>query len=450
MTSATQRFLSFHLGKEDFYSYSHTFTLLLISFAILAIALLLIGESFGYLIIERWLNIPSDRVHSAYWVYQTSLAAFAIGLITIPYTSSIVANERMGAFALFSIVEGGCRLATALILIVYAGDRLILYGVLTALTSLIVLFISMIFCHTKFKFCRYIWKWDKNIFTRLSTYIGWNMFGSLSSMLSSQGQNILLNIFFGPLVNTSKAIADRIFNVINSLSSNLYMATSPQMVKSYAIQDLNRCNDLLLKTSKISFLLVFVIAFPLLCNMPQILEFWLGADSNAPYMIGFCRLILIYCLILTLEPPITSIIIATGNIKRYQIWIGAVTLSYIPVTALVLQFGSSPIMTLIILMITMAIAQYVRVNIAHSQVGLSYSKYAKMVIRPILKVSIIAIPIYSILTEWEIPGFWFALICKTLTATCFGLTIAALLGLNRTDREMILGLIKKKMAHSKL
>ena len=449
MTSATQRFLSFHLGKKDYDGYSHTFTLLLMSFTALAAVLVVIGEGLGYFFIEKWLNIPPDRISAAYWVYQTSLAAFAIGLITIPYTSSIVANERMGAFAAFSIVEGVSRLATALILIVYSGDRLILYGILTALTSLIVFMMSIRYCHTKFTFCRYIWKWDRGIFTNLSGYIGWNMFGSISGMLASHGQNILLNIFFGPVINAAKAIADRMQSVINGFSINLYMAASPQMVKSYAAQDFSRCISLVLKTSKMSFLLVFVMAFPLICNMNAILEFWLGADSHTPYLIAFCKLALIYCLILTLEPPITSIIQATGHIKRYQIWVGAVTLSYIPITAAVLWIGSTPVMTLIILMAVMTVAQGVRVLVAHGQVGLPYDQYVKNVIFPILRVVIIALPVYWVVIEWNFTDFWAGLICRTLIGTVFGIAIAAILGLDKSDRMMIMDLIRSRLLHPK-
>lgn len=445
LTSATQRFLSFHLGKRDFESYSHTFSLLLMSFAVIAGGLVVVGEGIGYFFIEKWLEIPADRISAAYWVFQTSLATFAVGLITIPYTSSIVANERMGAFASFSIAEGGCRLATALILAVYGGDRLILYGVLTALTSIVVLLMSMQYCHLKFRFCKYVWKWDRSIFTKLSSYIGLNLFGSISAMLSSQGQNILLNIFFGPIINASKAIADRIQSVITSFSSNLYMAVNPQMVKSYAVNDLDRCRSLMLKTSKMSFMLVFILAFPLICNMGAILELWLGAQSKAPFMTSFSKLVLIYCLVMTLEPPITSLIQASGNIKRYQICVGAVTLSYIPIAALTLWLGATPIMTLIVLIAIMAIAQCMRVRIVHDQIGLSYSDYCKTVILPIMKVIIVALPLYWVVSEWTLPGLWIGALCKVAVAGIFGITVAFLLGLNSSDRHTIMNLVGSRL-----
>ena len=448
MTSATQRFLSFHLGKEDYEQYSSTFTLLLMCFICIAVVLVLIGEVLGFFFIDDWLTIPLDRVKAAYWVFQASLLSFAFGLITIPYMSSIIANERMDAFAIFSIVEGVLKLGLAIWLNHHTGDRLMLYGILVAIITICVFLMEMTYCHSKFKYCRYIWQWNRRIFVDLSKYTGWNLFGSVSGILATAGQNILLNIFFGPIVNTSKAIADKIRNVINGFSVNLYMAVSPQMVKSYATQRYERAISLVLMSSKFSFMLVFFLAFPLLCGMNSILEFWLGADSKTPYMVAFSKLILVYTLILTLEPPITSIIQATGDIKRYQLWVGAITLSYIPITAFVLWLGTTPIMTLVILMVIMAVAQCLRVYIAHIQVNLSYSLYFKKVILPIFKVSVIALPVYFVIMEWSISGFWTGLICKTIIGGLFGITLVAMLGLDKTDWRMIKDLVKSKLAHS--
>lgn len=449
MTSATQRFLSFHLGTNDYEKYSMTFSLMLICFIGIAMLLVIFGEVIGVFFIDDWLTIPPDRVTAAYWVFQASLLSFAIGFVTIPYMSSIIANERMDAFAIFSIVEGILKLGIALWLIHHSGDRLLLYGTLVALTSICVFLMQMSYCHSKFKYCRYIWHWNRKIFVDLSKYTGWNLLGSVSALMTTAGQNILLNIFFGPIVNTSKAIADRIRNVINGFSVNLYLAISPQMVKSYAAENYDRAINLVLMSSKISFMLIFVLAFPLLCNMNSILEFWLGDDSKTPYMVAFSKLILIYCLVLTLEPPITSIIQATGNMKRYQIWVGAVTLSYIPIAAVVLWCGASPLMSLIVLIILMAMAQVIRVYIAHEQVDLSYTRYYKKVLIPILKVAVIGLPLYWVVTEWHFHGIWITLIFKTLIAAIIGLTIVVIIGLDKSDRSMIMELVRNKLPHFK-
>lgn len=445
MTSATQRFLSFHLGRNDYGQYSHTFTLLLMTFMALSVVLIVIGEILGFFFIEDWLNIPSDKSEAAYWVFQASLVAFAIGLLTIPYTASIVANERMDAFALFSIIEGILRLAIAFVLVAFSGDRLILYGVLMAVISIVVFVMSVEYCHVKFKYCKYVWKWDKNIFVELSKYTGWNLFGSVSGMLATQGQNILLNIFFGPVINASKAIADRIQHVVNGFSINLYMAASPQIIKSYSGGDYARAISLVLNTSKMSFMLIFVLSFPLICCMDGLLALWMGAASKTQDMALFSQLILIYCMILSLEPPISRIIQATGKIRRYQLSVGVITLSYLPIAAVVLYCGGSAPLSLIILMIVMAIAQVVRVYVAHGQVGLQYGDYMKKVICPVFKVSAVALPLYLALEDFQVGEGIVAVLVRTLFTGVCGLVIVGLLGVDKSDKDKIKELINKRL-----
>lgn len=445
MTSASQRFLAYHLGKNDYRSYSRTFTLLIFSFLAISLVLLLVGEGLSYFFIERWLHIPEDRITAAYWVYQTSLVAFFFSFVTIPYTSSIVANERMDAFAAFSVVEGVMKLGIALWLAAYGGDRLILYGILTASISIAVFLMSMQYCHVKFKYCRYILKWEKSIFMQLTGYMGWNLFGSISAILSNQGQAVLLNIYFGPVVNTAKAIADRIQHLVQGFSINLYMAVSPQIIKSYASEDFPRAHNLVLKTSKLAFMLIYVMSFPLICAMESVLRIWLGAEGVTTAMIEFSQLILIYCMVITLEQPITRIIQATGDIKRYQISVGVLTLMYIPVAAAVLALGGSPVMTLVVQIAIITAAQIVRVMVAHRQVSLSYHQYLSIVVIPIIRVTLVSIPAYiacdMLSMKWTLP----ALLLKLGASAIAGLTIVAILGLTSEERRMIWSIFKKRV-----
>lgn len=446
MSSATQRFLAFHLGRNELREYSRTFTLLLAAFGILALILCMAGEGVGaYFIGGGHLNLADARTGAAWWVFQTSLVAFAAGLMTIPYTASIVANEKMDAFAMFSVVEGVLKLGLALYLLHFGGDRLIAYSILTMGIGIVVLGMSAVYCKVKFPFCKYEWKWNPNLFRQLSGYTGWNLFGSISAMLATQGQNILLNIFFGPLVNASKGIADRVRNVIGGFSVNLYMAVSPQIIKSYAGGDTERTMSLVLKSSRLSFLLIFVMSFPLLCDMDWILSLWLGADANLPDVSAFCSLILIYSLLLALEPPLTRLIQATGDIKRYQISVGCITLTFIPVAAIVLSLGASAVSTLMVLMVIMSIAHIVRVVVAHRQVGLGYRIYLEEVLVPLIKVICIGLPVYFAIMEWGQSDGWIQNVLKLALSALFGLFIAWMFGLRKDDRAMVKGFLEKKL-----
>lgn len=444
MSSATQRFFSYHLGKNDYINYSKTFTSLLGGFIIIAIITIIIGEILGVYFLYSWLKIPPDRLFAAKYVYQLSLITVALDMIMIPYVSSIIANEKMSAFAIFSIIDGILKLVIVYILLIYDIDKLILYGYLMLSINIINLIMHITYCQIKFKYCKYIWEWNKKLFKELSSYTGWNMIGSISTTLIVQGQNLLLNIFFGPVINAAKAIGDKIMTVINSFSANLFMAVTPQIIKSYAAGEIQRSINLVIRSSKISYLLLFILSFPLICNMDFILQIWLGKDSKTPDMVFFSQLMLIYCMVNSLEQPITRIIQATGDIKRYQIFVGASTLCYLPLATLALWIGCSAPTTMIVLIAIVIITQFIRVQIAHSQTGLPYREYFTNVISPILIITTLSVPVYFITNHFnnlESLGYNIISILSTLA---FALLLSWIIGFNKMDKQMIYNILKKK------
>lgn len=446
MSSASQRFLAYHLGRGETDAYSRTFTLLIVTFLALAVSLCIIGEGAGwYFIGGGHLKLAPGRTVAAWWVFQTSLVAFAAALVTIPYSASIIANEKMDAFALFSIVEGVLKLLLVLYLIRYGGDRLILYSILMMGIGILVLGMHIVYCKIKFKYCRYVLQWDKNLFRRLTGYTGWNLFGSISGVLARQGQNILLNIYFGPLINASKAIADGIRNVVGGFSVNLYMAVSPQIIKAYAAGDMERTLTLVLKSSRMSYLLLLVMVFPLICNMDGLLQVWLKQTSGLPDVVAFSQLVLVYSLVFSLESPVTRLIQATGEIRRYNVSVGVVTLSFIPVAAAALSLGASPVSTVVVLIILISIAQVVRVVIAHRQVGLPYGGYFREVVMPMVRTVAVGVPLYLAMDGLLPKGGILPTLTGVVVTFAEGLFLAGVLGLTREDRAMIGNVIKEKL-----
>lgn len=445
LTSATQRFLAFHLGRNDYKAYSKTFSLLLIGFAIISVILIIIGEILGIFFVNDWLTIPPDRLYAAKWVYQTSIFTFIMGLLVIPFSSSIIANEKMNAFAYISILDGVLRLIVVYLLMLSPVDRLIYYGILTLVCSVIILLAYVVYCHRAFPHCRFSFVWDKALFKELTSYTGWNMFGSLSGILATQGQNVMLNIFFGPVVNTAKAIADKISHTIQSFSTNFYMAVSPQIIKSYASGDTDRMFNLANKSSRISFFLVLVISFPLMTCIESILNLWLGSASVSTIMIRFSNLIFIYCLVGTLEQPLTQMIRATGKIRNYQIKVGMLTLSYIPVASLVLYLGCSAEFSLIVLIVINALTLGVRLKISRSQLNFNVPDYLRRVILPILTVSALAVVLYLSISRINLSGSITTMIIRLLLGFVSISVVIWFVGLDKSDREYVLGMIKRKV-----
>lgn len=444
MTSATQRYLSFHLGKKDYAAYSRTFSLLLIGFIAISAIIFVVAEVLGIFFVNDWLNIPTDRLEAAKWVYQTAVIMFILSLITIPYASSIIANERMSAFAYISIADGVMKLLLVYLLLRSPIDRLIYYGILTMAQTAVTLALHIIYCSKVFTYCKVRWVWDKALFRELTAYTGWNLIGSVSGMLSTQGLSILLNIFFGPLVNTAKGIADRITNVVRQFSTNFYMAVNPQIVKSYASGDKDRMIALALKGSRFSYFLLLAISTPLIVCMPELLGLWLVGDVVTDEMIQFSQLSLLFCLVMSLEEPITQMIRATGNIRDYQIRVGVLSLMLIPIVWLFFESGASAVSSMWVCIVLFAIIQCVRIAVACRQVGLIPRNYLKEVVLPIAAVTASGAVVWFFCIKLSLGNLWISLIVKGLLSFVGQSMAILLVGMTSSDRAFVIGMLRRK------
>ena len=449
MTSATQRFLSYHLGRGDHEGYSHTYSMFLMCFAGFSLLLILAGELLGHLFVDHVLNIPPDRLGAAMWVYRFAIINFAFYFMSIPFTAQIVANEKMGVFAYFSIADGVMKLLIVMALLYVGTDRLVLYSGLLAAQTVLLDVIYVWYCRAKFSFCKFRLRGDRLLLKELGAYTGWNLFGSVSGMLVVQGQGVLLNIFFGPLVNTAKGVANRIYNVIMSFASNMFMAFSPQIVKSYASGERERMRWLAMQSSRLAFFMLMILSYPLLVSMQSVLNLWLGAELVTPLMVGFSQLILIYSLVQSLEPPITQMIRATGEIKEYQLKVGVWTLMYIPVCILVLWLGGDPISTMIVLIALYGGVMSVRLLVARKAVGLSIRRYMSDVTWPLFKVTLILGIGYIAFLYWPEADNWLKLIVRLIAGGLVASLVIWSVGLTLDDRSMVVRLIKSKMPGNK-
>lgn len=449
MTSATQRFLAYALGENDIKKYKRTFGNLLSIFLLLSLLVIAIGEPIGLWMVQNKLVIPIDRIYASQWVFHCSLISFVISLITIPFTSSIIASERMGIYAYLSLYDAVAKMVVVYLLYISPYDKLISLTVLHLIINITYLFIHIIYCVKKIEGCVLHFYHDKNILSTLLSYTGWNLFGSLSSTLNVAGISIVINLFCGPVVNAAKAIADKINHILVSFSNNFYQAVSPQIVKTYAAHQLSTSLNIVYKSSKFSFFLLYVISLPMLLFMDLGLSVWLGEDQITSDMIVFSRYMLIYSLVVVLEPPLSFIIRATGDIKRYQIYVGIVTLLSVPLAYMFFLFEFPSYFCIVALITTYFIAHIVRLYILHNQVSLSYSDYVKKVLLPILLVVLITLACslliqITIATDNVIVVVIKIAIIEILTIVCM-----YRLGMTRTERLQISTKIKQ-ILHNKL
>ena len=313
MTSATQRFLAFDIGKNDLQQLKKTFNATLNIHICISILVLILAETIGLWFINNKLNLPLDRMVSVNWVYQFSVFTFLLGIIQVPYDALIVAREKMDIYAYMSIIEVFLKLGIVYVLIVFAFDKLILYAGLLFLASFIVRMGHQQYCRWRYKESEYQFYFDKAFYKVLLAYSGWNLFGNIAGVARGQGTNILLNLFFGTVLNAAYGISMQVQGTVQTFVTNFQMAVNPQIIKSYAAGNNEQCLKLIFQSAKFSYFLMFLITFPIICNVDYILELWL---KNPPkYTAVFVSLCLINLLIECISGPLMIGAQATGSIK---------------------------------------------------------------------------------------------------------------------------------------
>lgn len=445
MESATQRFLAFDLGCNDIYQYKRTFSMLLNIYTIFCLIAIIGLELIGPYIINKYLVIPHERMFAAQCIFQLSLIMFFIGSICIPYTASIIAYERIGIYSYFTILDVLGQLLSVGVLFFTPFDKLISYGLVITSMAILRILIIIFYCHRNLPGCKYIWIWDIKLSKKMLCYASWNMFATCTSYLNTQGQAILLNIFFGPMINSAKAIADRVNNIITSFSGNFYLAVTPQIIKSYASENLLYMKQLVIRSSKFAFFLLSAISIPIIFNMEHVLALWLGKEQITKDMIIFCQMVLIYSLVSVLENPITQAVRATGSIKKYQILIGMQVLTFIPICFILFKLGYPAYYSMIVLSIIYFIVQFSRVKIVCPIIKTTMTEYIKLVILPISYTMLVSLICIFIFVEIFTVSSFLSFILRILLCFIINSVCIYIIGLSHLEKKYIINLIISKL-----
>ena len=291
MSSASQRFLSFELGRNNQKNLKEVFELILFIHCILAIIIILLSETIGLWFINKKLVIPPERLLAANWVYQTAIFSSILGIIKVPFTASVMAHEKMGIYAYFSFIDVVFKLLIVYALWFIPGDSLIIYAILLMLSGTIDFLISMIYCLKQFNECNLHFTWNRSLFKQIFSFSGWNLFGQVTIIANDQVLNIFLNWFYGTIVNGARGIALRINGIIVQFVYQFQSALNPPIVKSFASGNIEDTRKLISRGIKISFLLMMLLSYPFIIETDKILTLWLGESPQ--YTAWFTRLAII-------------------------------------------------------------------------------------------------------------------------------------------------------------
>ena len=435
--AATQRYLNFELGKKEKSQTNVIFNLSFYSYLFLSISLFIIIELVGEWYIHNKMQMPHYRMAAAEWVFHLSLLSLILGLIKTPFESSIIAFEKMSFYAYLGIFEVILKLLNAFSLEFIMVDKLKLYAVNQFIISFLVLIGVYIFCYYNFKTIRLQnlrKNWNPQKFRELLSFSGWNLFGAIANMTADQGLNILLNYFYGVVLNSAMGIANQINVSVNQFVSNFQTAFRPQLVKCYASEEICRLNRLVINTSKYSFFLLFAIACPICVNMHFLLELWLKHVPD--YTVIFCILIIIFSLISTLSAPLWMTVHATGKIKKYQIVISCVILMNVLLSYIFLNYGYPPQTILIIKCLLCVCTVMIRLYFVCSLIDFSLSDYIKETICPVLIVSTISfLTVY--LFVYNIHQGWLRIGITIMIFSIIYSLLVLFVGLTKKERYLI-------------
>lgn len=439
MTVATQRFLTYELGRNDLQQFRKVFSMAFYIHCLLALAVLVLAETIGLWLVNTHLVIPDERMTAANCVYQTSVLVMLVSIVQTPYNAAIISHERMSIYAYLSIFEVVLKLVIVYLLILIPYDKLIVWGVLGLAVHVIVTSVYRVYCGKSFPECRLLPFWDRKIFQNMAGFTGWNMFGTVAWILKDQGVNILMNMFSGPAVNAARGISLQVTGAVKNLVGGFQTAVNPQITKTYAAGRRKEMHRLLCSSSKISFFLLLCIALPVGMEAPYILDLWLVDVPE--YAVLFTRIILLEAVLDTLSGPMITGLMATGKIKWYQIVVGSILLFNIPVSYMLLRNGFPIYVPLAVSCILTVVAIVSRQIFAYRMFGLSFGTYTVKVILPVIVVAVLS-PLLPYVLMSQIPyGFVRVVIVAVSSVVAVALS-AYLLGFDRQEKELVSEIIK--------
>ncbi len=435
MTTSTQRYITFELGKGNIERLKQVFATSVNIHIVISIVVVILVESIGIWFLHNKMVIPAERMDATMWVLQFSVISAVIAIMSYPYNAAIVAHEKMSAFAYISVLEVVLKLAIVYLLTIWDFDKLILYAILMTIIQLSIRFCYSRYCVNNFSETKYRFYWNKTLFKEMLSFAGWNLWGNLAAIMFTQGLNMLLNVFFGPIVNAARAVAVQVQGAIQQFSVNFQMAINPQITKTYATGMLDEMHQLIYRSSKFTFFLLLILCIPVVIETPVILDIWLETVPN--YSVIFLRIMIATMIIDATANPLMISAAATGNVKKYQSVIGGILLAILPISYVILKLGGAPWAVFLVHFCVCCVAYIMRLFIIRPLINLRIRSFVKEVILRCMLVTVVSIVLPIIVHILMPQTMSMSLVVIVLSIVCATLS-SFYIGLNKHEREVVM------------
>lgn len=431
MSSAISRFITVELGKGDIKRLKQVFSTSITVQLFMGVLLVLLIETVGMWFVNTKMEIPQGREIAAQWCLHCATLTTFISLMSVPFNSTIIAHEKMSAFAYMTILDAALKLLICYVLFISPIDKLVTYAILGVCVSVIITSIYWIYCLRTFEETSFRFRFHRVLFKEIWGFAGWNLFGQTAWILNTQGINMLMNIFFGVVVNAARGIAVQVNGIISSFVDNFMMALNPQITKSYASRDKDTAFKLACRGCRFSFYIMYVLALPIMIESHQILKLWLGTPPNGAYIFMFWTILSSFAVLL--GNTLVTLQMAHGHIRYYQFWITVFGCVPFPLTWIAFKMGLPAVYSYYIFVLVYWGLIFVRYYLVHNMTGIPASMYLGGVVLRTHVVGLLAciIPtlVFCYMQECILRLFF-----VVFASFCSSVSIIFLLGLDQTER----------------
>ncbi|SEA33883.1 Membrane protein involved in the export of O-antigen and teichoic acid [Arachidicoccus rhizosphaerae] len=443
-SSSIQRFLNYEMGVDGKENLQKIYSMGVNIHILISLVFLVITESAGLWFLNHKLVIPADRLGAANWIFQFAIASSIVTIMTIPQDAVIIANQKMKIYAYITILEASLKLGTVLLLPFFGMDRLILYSFFILAVSFLIRFVTSIYCIRTFDICKYRFVWDKSLFKQLGSFAGWNFLGTSSYTLTTEGLNIILNLFGGPVANAARGVSHQIRTALGLFNMNIQLASSPHLTELYAKGEHKRFEELFCSITKLAFFIMSILCLPLFFYTNFLLGIWLYEVPQ--YTVVFTQLTLVFILIRTFHYPIDMIIKAVGDIKLYQILESITLLLPLLVAYLLLREGYALYTAYVVVAVFELINLALILKIAERIVKIDLMRYLKTVIQPIILVFTVNMGLGFFISRYYMTSSILYNFSTILVIVLLACLITWILGLNLKERQFAKNFVLKALA----
>lgn len=383
-STCINRFYNYEIGKKTQNGVRTVYNSALLIQFVLAITVVLLIEIIGSWYIENKMVLPEFRLTVAKWIFHFAVFSMFLTVMQAPYLAAVMAYEKMDYYAVVSITDALVKLAFVIMLPFWGGDKLLIYGILMCVISIMNFLMYFIYCKVKFPEIRWQKGIDKKMVKSMLSFSMWSILDPIAYTTRDQGTNMVLNAYFGPVVNAAQGIAYQTATAVDGFGGSFITAFRPQIIQSYSEGQYNRTKNLMFSMSKISFLLQMMFVIPIIIEVNYILTIWLG-EGFPSYATSFVCVILLIKSIGTLNTPISTVVTATGNIRKIKTFSAIVIISVIPIAITLFNVGLSPVFAYIALLFLTIINQIGCIVIMHQLCPfITIKEYIKKIALPLL------------------------------------------------------------------